>query len=77
MSLLYFLNPADLERLTAIDLAERRRLCNSASIDAAFVTVANIAARAELARVRREVARRLIKGRVKPYQLPLKGLEAA
>ena len=71
MSLLYFLNPADLERLTAIDLAERRRLCDPVAIDVAFATVATIAARAELARVRREVARRSIKGRVKPYQLPL------
>ncbi len=73
----YFLNPADLERLTAIDLAERARLCDPTSIDAAFATVANIAARAELARVRREVARRAIRKTVKPYQLPLPIKEAA
>ena len=74
MSLLYFLNPADLERLTAIDLAERARLCDPVAIDAAFATVATIAARA---RVRREVARRAIRKTVKPYQLPLPIKEAA
>lgn len=77
MTILYYFNPRDLERLTALDLAERARLCNPASIDAAFATVATIAARAELARVRREMARRAIRKTVKPYQLPLKGLEAA
>lgn len=68
---------AEADKQTAAVLAERAKLCNPLAIDAAFVTLANIAARAELVRVRREVARRAIRKAIRPVQLPLKGLEAA
>lgn len=68
---------AEADKQTAAVLAQRAKLCDPAAVDAAFVTIATIAARAELVRVRREVARRAIRKTIKPYQLPLPIKEAA